>query len=332
MANERQIGWVEEAVEGTEAVETDAAVTTFGLTDKFDRPHPWYEQVISAIYQEDTKVPVDLIAGMQNIKVKLQYLYQHGYGWKYAMGKMEHVSATQDKVTMGGLSAYPIKSRTIFSRVGADIVVAYGMKTASYLLHMATPDVGEEPKPAWVEEELWGWSTATHAAITEDPAVIPPAGLDNPYGKGIENISVKTYGGNVLYNLREVSIGVLNNLKLHGGLGSLVPRGVKQLEGSKVYVGGIATLDSTANDLLAVARAAFTKGASQDLNLRLKFNAAGSQFHDFKLENLRISDVKPVVYHKNVESYSFAGEAMAYSTYEPLEVLLEDGEDYEAAP
>lgn len=327
----RQIGWIEEAVEGTDTVEVDTAVTTFGLVDQFDRPHPWYSQEVAEILQEDAKAPVDLVTGMRQVKIGLKFFYQHGWEWYYALGKKEHVGATEDKMTLGTLATNPIKSRSVYSRIDADIVVATGCKTSDFAIHFETPDVGAKPKPAWCELELWGWTTATHAAITADPAVEAPGDLTNPYAKGVENISVKTYGGNTLANLWEFTIGVHNTLAYHGGLGNAVPRGIKQLEGTKIFMEGICTLDGTSNDLLAAARAAFSKGASQDLNVRLKFNSGGTEYHDFTLENVLIHDVKPIVSKNEVETYAFVGQAMAYSTYEPIQVNLIDGIDYQTA-
>lgn len=322
----REIGWIEETVEGTETVVAGTSVTTFGLMNKYDRPHPWEDYALSPVFTEDLKEPSDLVAGMKSVKFQLKYLYQHGWPWYYALGTK--TAGSPDYFSLGTLAANPIKSRSVYSRVDSDIIVAYGCKTKSFQVHMELPGVGDKPQPIWCEEELWGWGTATHAAVTATPPVATPTGLVNTGAKGFSEISVKTYSGDTLANLTQFDLEVMNVLDYHGALGSATPRGIKQLEGTTVVAHFICTLDGTANDLLSVARATFAKGATNDLVIKVLFDAGATYYHTITAHNCRIIAAKPIVNRDRVETYECFGHVMNDGTNVPLKVECNDGVNY----
>ena len=340
----KQIGWIEEGTEGTDPLSAGSALITFGIDGEFDRPHPQGDQEIAAILHEDSKAPVDLVAGMRSVKIKHQFLYQHGWEWYYLLGKKAHTSGTGvtnlDTVTLGtlagniSLASHPIKSRTVYSRIDSDVISATGCKTKSFAIHCETPDPGQKPKPIWCDLELWGWKTAT-AAATVTAAPTYPTGLINVKAKGVEMVKVKTLEGVALANLRDITIGGINMLDYHGGLGSLDPRGIKQLEGTKIFIEGLATLDFTANDALASARAnftsGFTAGTTHTFVFTIGFDSTPTDYHTITLENVFIHSLKPTVYMKKTEAYAFMGEVMADGTNEPISVGLHDRVEYQSA-
>lgn len=338
MAGNKQFGWLEEATEGTSAIAADSTVINFGIEDEFDRPHPWGEQEIMGILSEGAKAPTDLVAGMKNVKIKHQFIYQHGWEWYYLLGKKTHINADEDDFTLGTLAANPIKSRTVYSRVGTDYVKATGCKTKSFAIHLESPIPGQKPRPIWCDLELWGWTTSTSLALNNAPTF--PATMDDadatlPLSKGVEKMSLLTLEGTSLANIQEITIGGINTLQYHGGVLSTTPRGIEQLEGTKIFIEGLATMDFTANDALADARTNFTSGFTPGTNhsfvFKIKFSADGSHYHEIDLENVFIHSLKPVVYRNKIESYTFIGECMKYGSTEPITVKCIDDIDYIAA-
>jgi hypothetical protein len=342
MSGTKQFGWIEEATEGIDPTATGSTLINFGIQDEYDRPHPAGDQEIAGILQEGTKAFVDLKAGMKSVKIKHQFIYQHGWEWYYLLGKKVHTSGSTatnlDTITLGTLAANPIKSRTVYSRVGTDVIAATGCKTASFAVHLESPLPGQKPKPIWCDLELWGWLTATAAAtVTAAPSY--PAALANFYSKGVEQMSVITMDSSAgnpisLVNLQELTIGGKNTLAYHGGVLSTTPRGIEQLEGTKIFIEGLATMDFTANDMLARGRYDFANewapGATHSLVFTIDFSIGGVTYnHEIDLENVFIHALKPVVYKNKIEAYAFMGEVMAAGATEPITVKMMDGVEYQ---
>jgi hypothetical protein len=135
--------------------------------------------------------------------------------------------------------------------------------------------------------------------------------------------------------MQEITIGGINTLAPHGGVLSTTPRGIEQMEGTRIFIEGLATMDFTTNDMQTRARYDFNNawapGTTHSFVFKVKFNAGATQYHEIDLENVRIHSLKQFVYKNKVEAYTFMGECMKYTTTEPITVKCIDGVDYIAA-
>lgn len=342
------IGYLEESTEGTSLIDANSTVTQFGIQGEFDRQHPWGKQEIAEILQENSKSPVDLVPGMKSVNIKHQFIYQHGDEWYYLLGKKVHVSGTGatnlDRITLGTLSANPIKSRTVYSRVTnpatSDYVKATGCKTASFAVHLESSLPGQKPKPIWCDLELWGWTTSTSLALNNAPSY--PSGLVNTASKSIEDMTLIKMDNSAgtattLANLQEITIGGKNTLAYHGGLLSNTPRGIQQLEGTKIWIEGLATMDFTTDDMLARARYdfanTFAPGTAHTFQFQVAFAgtpSAPDNYHLITLENVMVHSLTQTVYKNKVPAFTFMGTCMADGTNEPITIDLKDGVEYQA--
>lgn len=334
----KELGWVEETTEGTENITTvplTATLRTFGIIDQ-DRPHPWEDFALGSVFEEGKKAPGTLVPGMKNVKFELDYAYQHGWGWNYALGNMAHISGSGDtnldRVTLGTIGANPIKSRSVYSRLGSNIIEAHGCKTNIFSIHAEVPKAGEKPKPILVHEELWGWGTAAHAEVVpvSGDAVIVPPNLKNVYAKGVENMVLTMFDQTPVASVRKFDVFVKNVLAYHGGIGSQVPRGIEQLEGTSITVAFVMILNTAIamdNTILTDIKAAFSPGTTNQFKFRIKYDAA-TYYDEILVNNLYFNSVKPIVYKGDIAGYSVAGTAMADGTNEPITVDLKDGVDY----
>ena len=329
----RILGFVLEETPGEEAVEVDTAVLSFGLLDQRDEEHPSAKYQLGETWGEDVLAAQDLVAGMINVKFVVRADYVHAWPFILALGKLTSEGGGIYTITTGTRSANSIPSFTVYSQCGDDVVVVNGCKVKELKFHLSAPrSENEKPENAWFELEIWGLTVASHAAITADPQVVDPTGLANTKGKGWDMVPVKTYSGETLSNLIEFNLQVINQLVYHAALGTTrVPRGLEQLEGTIIDVTFANVMDFTANDLQAAARTmvnTWAVGADNDIHLKLRFNTAGTEYHQIDMENVRIVADSGIKSARGMDEFKSMGKPMYDGTNKALSLSILDGATY----
>lgn len=311
----KYIGYkTEGASEGTNAFSTPATdvALRFGL-EAYDRPHPQHAFPLTPSFGEGTSMARSLIKGMYELDFSIKTDLVHAGLYKHILGSVAHETgvSTFTMCAPGSLPSY-----SIYSEIDSDVISAIGCKAYEYNLDIA---MGERVTQ---EIKYKGWKTQTQTALTNKPTW--PTSLGDNGAWGWDQVSDKNIDdGDNLLNWREIHMKIQNRLDVHGGLGSQVPRGVEQLEGSVVTIGVTCTFDGTASDLLAALRAEDDTSVSFTLT-------KDSYSHVFT-----ISDVmwhQPVLTAKvdRMPEYTVMGMAFAESAT-PISIAVTDGTDYSTA-
>lgn len=323
--NPKVLGYQKEDTEGTDPIVVGTAVTRFG-NESYDRPHPWHTNELIPSFKEGQLVAGKMQKGMNRLEFDILTNFVHAGIIDFAVGKVTDLGGNSSRMEFGDPG--DIDSMTVYSQVGTDIVANKGCKVEKYDLDVVLNDYVRQGV------SLMGWASALRAAITADPPAVHPASLVNEDSKGFEQVVDKEYNDIDQPNLREVHVSIQNRLDVHGGLGSRVPRGIEQLEGSLLRIGYLVTLDGTTDDLLSVLRdqeLSFEPGDTNDFEFTLEFDnhlGAGVKTYVFQFHNVFLTEPVPLVPKERIAEYAILGWAIDDGTNKPFSLITDDGVDY----
>jgi hypothetical protein len=139
---------------------------------------------------------------------------------------------------------------SIYSQIGTDAVVNLGCKVRRLNLDLVRGN------PIIQTVDFVGWKSETCSALTADPAVLMPSGIDNENFKSGFNTNTTSikWDDESIEPIKEIHFTWTNTLKPYIGCTSPVPTKIEQVEGSEYLVGFLFDWDGSQHDLIDAVR------------------------------------------------------------------------------
>lgn len=322
----RVLGYLKEAVEGTTDITVNTTVTRFG-NESEDRPHPWQNQELYPSFKEGQLLPGNYQRGMNKLDFDIATNFVHVGMFEKVCGKITDLGGNSAEIEFG--EPNDLAPFSVYSQVDTDAVVCSGCKAAKLNLDIVLSEYIRQAV------NIKGWKTENVSPITNTPPAAFPTGLINSDSKGFDQVSDKEFNDVDQANIREFHLEIMNVLDVHGGLGSRIPRGIEQVEGSVVKLGFLCTFDGTVDDLLSVLKEqeslGFEPGNENDFEYTLLFDnhlGAGTGTYTFQFHNVNLTEPQPITPRDKKAEYAIVGFAMDDGSNKPFSLITDDGVDY----